>query len=42
MYLHIVKVLEDNYPEMLKRMFIVNGNSVNKTNYISNFQIYSY
>ena len=25
MYLHLVKVLEDNYPEMMKRMFVVNG-----------------
>ena len=25
MYLHIVKVMEDNYPEMMKRMYVVNG-----------------
>ena len=25
MYLHLVKVLEDNYPEMMKRMFVING-----------------
>ncbi|XP_070205227.1 retinal-binding protein-like isoform X2 [Littorina saxatilis] len=25
MYLHLVKVLEDNYPEMMKRMFVVNA-----------------
>uniref|UniRef100_A0AAT9H863 Retinal binding protein n=1 Tax=Peronia verruculata TaxID=500109 RepID=A0AAT9H863_9EUPU len=25
MYLHLVRVLEDNYPEMLKRMFVVNA-----------------
>ncbi len=25
MYLHLVKVLEDNYPEMMKKMFVVNG-----------------
>lgn len=25
MYLHIVKVMEDNYPEMMKQMFVVNG-----------------
>jgi len=25
MYLHVVKVMEDNYPEMMKRMFVVNA-----------------
>uniref|UniRef100_A0AAT9H855 Retinal binding protein n=1 Tax=Ambigolimax valentianus TaxID=1338344 RepID=A0AAT9H855_9EUPU len=25
MYLHLVRVLEDNYPEMLKRMFVINA-----------------
>ncbi|XP_060563024.1 retinal-binding protein-like isoform X2 [Ruditapes philippinarum] len=25
MYLHLVKILEDNYPEMLKRMFVINA-----------------
>ncbi|ELU07823.1 hypothetical protein CAPTEDRAFT_152329 [Capitella teleta] len=25
MYLHIVKVMEDNYPEMMKQMFVVNA-----------------
>ncbi len=25
MYLHLVKILEDNYPEMMKRMFVING-----------------
>ena len=25
MYMHLVKVLEDNYPEMMKMLFIVNG-----------------
>ncbi|KAL8578700.1 hypothetical protein ACOMHN_045688 [Nucella lapillus] len=25
MYLHLVKVLEDNYPEMMKRMFVINA-----------------
>nr|UXK97413.1 retinal-binding protein [Babylonia areolata] len=25
MYLHLVKVLEDNYPEMMKRLFVVNA-----------------
>lgn len=25
MYLHLVKLLEDNYPEMLKQMFVVNA-----------------
>ncbi|KAL4223181.1 hypothetical protein ACF0H5_016653 [Mactra antiquata] len=28
MYLHLVKVLEDNYPEMLKRMFVVNAPAI--------------
>ncbi|KAH3877261.1 retinal-binding protein-like [Dreissena polymorpha] len=28
MYLHLVKVLEDNYPEMLKRLFVVNAPSI--------------
>ena len=27
MYLYLVKLLEDNYPEMLKRMFVINGKS---------------
>ncbi|CAG2186897.1 Retinal-binding protein [Mytilus edulis] len=26
MYLHMVKILEDNYPEMLKRLLVINGN----------------
>ena len=26
MYLHLVKILEDNYPEMVKQLFIINGN----------------
>lgn len=25
MYLHLVKVLEDNYPEMMKRLYVING-----------------
>ncbi len=25
MYLHLVKILEDNYPEMMKKLFVVNG-----------------
>jgi len=25
MYLHLIKVLEDNYPEMAKRLIVVNG-----------------
>nr|UXK97414.1 retinal-binding protein [Nautilus pompilius] len=25
MYLHLVKILEDNYPEMMKRMFVINA-----------------
>lgn len=28
MYLYLVKILEDNYPEMLKRLFVVNGKLV--------------
>ncbi|XP_050412466.1 retinal-binding protein [Patella vulgata] len=28
MYLHLVKVLEDNYPEMMKRMFVVNAPAI--------------
>ena len=28
MYLHLVRVLEDNYPEALKKLFIVNGESL--------------
>ena len=27
MYLHLVEVLENNYPEMVKQMFIINGMS---------------
>ena len=25
MYLHLVHILEDNYPEMMKKLFVVNG-----------------
>ncbi|XP_052799683.1 retinal-binding protein-like [Mya arenaria] len=28
MYLHLVKVLEDNYPEMLKRLFVINAPAI--------------
>jgi len=25
MYLHMAKILEDNYPEMLKKLLVING-----------------
>ena len=25
MYLHLVSILENNYPEMMKQMFVING-----------------
>ena len=25
MYLHLVKIIEDNYPEFIKKIFIING-----------------
>lgn len=25
MYLHLVKILEDNYPEMMRYLLIING-----------------
>ena len=25
MYLYLSQILEDNYPEMMKRMFVING-----------------
>ncbi|ESO98951.1 hypothetical protein LOTGIDRAFT_187193 [Lottia gigantea] len=28
MYMHLVSILEDNYPELLKRMFVVNAPSI--------------
>ena len=33
MYLHLVKVLEDNYPEMMKRLYVINGTSIRDSAY---------
>ena len=29
MYLHLVKILEDNYPEMMRRLLVINGKYTN-------------
>lgn len=50
MYLYLVKILEDNYPEMLKRLYVVNGKPENScfqinslvrpTFVLENFKVY--